>query len=550
MRKISFILIVIIVFAFILRTWQLASIPPGLHADEADITYAAYSILKTGKTHYNEFNLLALKENAGVTRPPLLTFATIPSVWLLGLNLWGVRMPSVVFGVGTIIMLYIFVLQLFGKKSYALIAALFMAVNPWSIHISRQGLLQSISLFFTVSGVALFSLGKRNPKYYLFSAASFGLSLFAYDAPKLFIIPMIVLLAWYYRKDLLKQKRAAILSGAIVVISYLLMLSSQFAGDNLQDFSTVLVYQEEGVVETVNRERHQTNAPLWASSLFHNKLTVGTNHLVRNMFTVLSPDWLFINGHGQMQQAVARHGQYHLFQLPLFFIGIFFLFRKYNHAALLLLGWLFLGVLPGAITSGGNFPYRSVLMMPVPIIFSAVGLVIVWRWIGKYLKTIRYLAYGGIIIIAAAYITSFLFTYFYDYPVYASEFWQQQRNDALKFAIERADQYDAIYVDDTWHIYYAVHEQTDPEVFQEAYQNPVLINDTINAIKIDNFYFANFDIGTDSSTPSAYFPENSLLITGGENFKDHYPLTVFLDPDGVRAVYNIFEIPQKNQQAP
>ena len=59
-------LIVIVLLASFLRLWQLGEIPSGIHADEADTGYSAYSILKTGKTQYADFNpLMFTEENGG-----------------------------------------------------------------------------------------------------------------------------------------------------------------------------------------------------------------------------------------------------------------------------------------------------------------------------------------------------------------------------------------------------------------------------------------------------------------------------------------------------
>ncbi|KKR87871.1 MAG: Glycosyl transferase family 39, partial [Candidatus Woesebacteria bacterium GW2011_GWB1_41_10] len=55
LRGKNWILIVILLFAAILRLWNLGSIPPHLTPDEASLGYNAYSILKTGRDEYSKF---------------------------------------------------------------------------------------------------------------------------------------------------------------------------------------------------------------------------------------------------------------------------------------------------------------------------------------------------------------------------------------------------------------------------------------------------------------------------------------------------------------
>ena len=63
MFKKYFLLLLILLLALFLRFWQLGEIPSGIHMDEADTGYSAYSILKTGLSQYGTFNLLALEES-------------------------------------------------------------------------------------------------------------------------------------------------------------------------------------------------------------------------------------------------------------------------------------------------------------------------------------------------------------------------------------------------------------------------------------------------------------------------------------------------------
>ena len=51
----KYILILIIVLSFVLRTYKLGANPPSLYWDEASLGYNAYSILKTAHDEHGKF---------------------------------------------------------------------------------------------------------------------------------------------------------------------------------------------------------------------------------------------------------------------------------------------------------------------------------------------------------------------------------------------------------------------------------------------------------------------------------------------------------------
>src|SRR5512142_864595 len=88
-------LILILILAGFLRLWQLGQAPPSPDWDEAALGYNAYSILKTGRDEYGTKFPLTLRSYDDY-KPPLYAYITIPSVAVFGLNVWSVRLPSVI----------------------------------------------------------------------------------------------------------------------------------------------------------------------------------------------------------------------------------------------------------------------------------------------------------------------------------------------------------------------------------------------------------------------------------------------------------------------
>src|SRR3972149_424312 len=114
MTKGKILLIIIILLAVVLRFWHLGAYP-AFNADEAAIGYNAYSLIETGKDehgntwpiHFQSFNDY---------KPGLYFYLVLPFVKALGLNEWAVRIPGALLGVGTALILYLLVNELFGSK--------------------------------------------------------------------------------------------------------------------------------------------------------------------------------------------------------------------------------------------------------------------------------------------------------------------------------------------------------------------------------------------------------------------------------------------------
>src|SRR4030042_566937 len=91
-NKYFFGIVIIFLIALLFRFYKLSSYPVSLSMDEVAIGYNAYSILKTGKDEWGQKLPLAFK-SVGDYKPPVDIYLTVPSVWVFGLNEFGVRFP-------------------------------------------------------------------------------------------------------------------------------------------------------------------------------------------------------------------------------------------------------------------------------------------------------------------------------------------------------------------------------------------------------------------------------------------------------------------------
>ena len=143
--KNKFLLPLIIILGLFLRLWQLPNLPPSLNWDEVSLGYNAYSILKTGRDEWGT-KLPLIFRAYGDYKLPVYIYASIPFIALFGLNLWTVKIISVLAGTALIYIACLTVKKITKNQFLSLVAAALIAFSPWSIFLSRIAL--EANLFF------------------------------------------------------------------------------------------------------------------------------------------------------------------------------------------------------------------------------------------------------------------------------------------------------------------------------------------------------------------------------------------------------------------
>jgi 4-amino-4-deoxy-L-arabinose transferase-like glycosyltransferase len=167
---------VLLLLSLFLRFWDLGSTHP-LSEDEAAIGYEAYSILKTGKDTHG-VAIPFLFEAAGDNKLPLSVYSTIPFVGLLGLSKFAVRLPAVLMGVASVLLVYLLARMIF-DRDVAAASALLLAVSPWHIILSSRAYEVDYYIFLMVAGVYCCYRSLAEGRFIVCAAVCFGLSLYA-----------------------------------------------------------------------------------------------------------------------------------------------------------------------------------------------------------------------------------------------------------------------------------------------------------------------------------------------------------------------------------
>lgn len=155
-------LVLILLLATVLRLWDLTRAPPGLNQDEASNAWNAHCLLKTGRDEHGAawpiFYLRALGEN----RTPLLVYLMIPFQAIGGVGVVTTRLPNALAGVATVALLAQLGRRWFGGPA-GLLAALFLALCPWHVQISRLGFEASLVPFLVTLAIATASFADVPP---------------------------------------------------------------------------------------------------------------------------------------------------------------------------------------------------------------------------------------------------------------------------------------------------------------------------------------------------------------------------------------------------
>ncbi len=369
--KTRILLALICVVGLGLRIYQLQTLPNSLSSDEAAFGYNAYSILKTGRDEFNQrFPLLF--RSFDDHKNPVFVYLLVPFVAFLGLYESTIRLPSALFGTLSLILWYSLTKILFKDRRAALLATLIAAVTPWQIQYSRIALEVETAFFFSLSGVYLFLQALKRNWLYLFSALCFALSFWTYYANKLWVVlfgSVLVLYQLITTKKVSKWMAFVALIGVMTVLPYVKLYRN----------SSILLRQY-GISVFADEEAHITQAK-WRLSdstnnyplakLLHNRKVTVIDQFINGYLQILSPAILFapatFNHPPQMRLVYS-------WVLPLALIGLFYLCRK-RAVFWLLISWLILGFIPGAITKFPPFD-RRILITSFPLLtLSAYGIV-------------------------------------------------------------------------------------------------------------------------------------------------------------------------------
>ncbi len=489
--KFKVLLFLLLALAFLLRIWQVGEIPTFI-SDEASVGYNAYSVLKTGRDEWGKLLPLSFK-SFGEYKLPVYIYSAVPSIVLFGLSETAVRLPSVLAGVAAVGLIFLLGRQLFSEK-VGLLAAFFLAINPWHFEVSRLALEANLGLAFVLAGIYFLMKAKQDKKALFLSFFFFVLSFYTYNACRVFVPFFLFFLFLIQRKTWFKILQK---NWWPLVMAFFLSLPIFFSGfqGSSQRLAKVGIFADLGIINRLEGKRIdclKNNNPYFCLAIYNRPLTY-SQVFIKNYLSHFSLKFLFIKGSGLAQYSVPERGALYHFELPFLILGLIFLFKKKKKKNLILLGlWLLTAPIANSLT-GEAHPVRALVLLPVFPILSALGIVYVFDLVKK--RKLRLLFNFGLGLILLIYSFGYLTTYFFDYSQEPGSTWQEGYKSLYQKLKEREEDYDKIVVTKFYgepHIFYLFYRQFDPRIYQND-QDVVRYERSdrwVNVDRIGKYYFS------------------------------------------------------------
>lgn len=508
-----------VLLAFFLRFYNVTHVPPSLNWDEVSIAYNSYSILNTGKDEWGQVFPLHFRAY-GEYKLPMQIYASIPAIWLLGLNDLSVRITPVIYGTLTVLLCYFLAAEISKNKRIGLATALMIAISPWHIHLTRASFESSFSVFWVVLGAWLFVKSLKRPHFLLLSTISFVISVYTYNSARVFAPIFMTSLLFIYRKDLLAKRKQLLSSLLVFLVLLIPLISFTLSGQISSRYKLVSVTDDPGLVPRIDEARGMSKLPPLVTRLLHNRVTYISLYFAQNYISHFSPDFLFISGAPHKQHSVQNMGELYFWQAPFVLMGLYIIFRKKNKFRWLLISWLLISIIPVAVTRD-SIPnaLRTVIAVPVYSIFTAFGMIWFWEWLTKRNRTLKI---SISVLLSGLILGSLLFyldNYFTIYPVLYSRDWQYGYKEVMDYVNKNYSKYDEIVISRTYgepHMFALFYLKWNPADYQNN-QNLVRYQsyDWVWVERFDKFYFPDLgDKGTTYSDIKNKEKGKKLLFVG------------------------------------
>jgi Dolichyl-phosphate-mannose-protein mannosyltransferase len=380
------ILAVILFLAAFLRLFELTTIPPPLHFDEAMNGNDAMENIELGRM------LPFYPQNGG--REGLYINIETALIYLFGPQAWMLRVPAAIFGILTVWGISLLAGELFSVP-VGLLAAFFTAASFWHVLFSRLGLraigapLFAVwTLYFLIDAIRRARAGRNYVKQAIGGGFLFGLGFYTYIAYR--VTPVLVLLALIY--GYIEARRTKWMREVI-------RITAMFTAATLLTVAPLALYFVQHPEALLHRSAEISilNAANPGAELASNIWKT-----VRMVFTRGDFDWRYnIAFHPVVFWPVAI-----LFALGVMF-SVLALARRdtwFPHA--LMLGWLVLGAVP-AVLSSENMPsaIRSIMMIPAIFALAAFGGWRLYLWLSSRAPAQALAAVAAVLILGVSYET-------------------------------------------------------------------------------------------------------------------------------------------------
>lgn len=501
----KWLLIAILLLASFLRLYKLQVNPPSLFGDELDLGYQAYSILKTGRDYQGNFMPIHFHSLAE-WRTPLYLYSAVPTVAIWGISPLGTRVPAAIFGVLSVLAIYLLVRRLTKNENIALISSAVMTFSPWSLQYSRAGFEATEMIFLLIMGIWLFLVSLEKPKWLWLSVFCLVLTPWVYSTAKLFTPILLLFLTVLYWKQIFSISKKYLIFAVVagVIVGLPIAYSSLFGGGSAR-FNYISIFADPTTESSIGSSRELAArirgengsglTPTFTDKIIYNKFTYWGNNFIKNYLSAYSTDFLFIKGDPNPRQSVGT-GEFYRIEIIGLILGLIFFFSEKKNSAKLktLIAFLILSApIPSAITvDGGNHATRLILLLPVFVFLISYG----WVSLINMFKTkTKSVMVAVLVLLYAISIFFYMNDYYTTYPWNSERWWHSGWGPAISEIKAIDSNYDRVFIsmkgEPAW-IFFAGWYQYPPSVWQNPFPigNDVEVPGFGKISHTGKFYFA------------------------------------------------------------
>jgi hypothetical protein len=407
MKKVVFYLFLFLGI-FLLLSYKLLEVPPGLDADESSIGYNAILISENLKDENNHFHpVFILTMDGKDWKQPITIYSTAFLFKILGRSFFNLRLVSVLFALASCFLFFL-LLKLFFSEKQSLIGLILFVSSP-SILLHSHLAMENIALLplflFWLYLLLSYSIQPEPWKIFL-SGITIGLSFYSYKGMHA-MVPVYFLLSLIYLTYLGHFKKAPLLRPVFLFLlgstPFLLPIK------RWQTYYAGAVYDPSIV-----------SIPSFFNAAY-------------TYFSSFDFSFLFVAGEQMSPRMTGYYGMFLIPTIILFFLGLLQLVRERKLDYYFILTILLLTPLPLVLVGSVHRASRLLPYIPLVTFILTLGAKRVLGERSKYLRRISAIFF--IIVIAGNYI-NFAKYYWYEYPKVVSKDFSPNINLGMKNLLE------------------------------------------------------------------------------------------------------------------
>lgn len=336
----------------LLHLSALATLPPGLHSDEAFHMLRALDIV-------NGVDLPRyITGNQG--NEPLMAYLTAGAIAIVGPVAWASRLVSAFASLIALAATLRLGREMAPGRSLGLAAGLIWCTLGWALTVGRLGTQPMLSVAAAAASMAGLWAGLRGGRLSSFAwgGLALGLGLDSYVAFRLFpLVPLVTWAACWWMAP--RDRRRTLVRGGLVFVGVAALAYAPVASFFVQH-------------------------PEWFFNRF-NQVTDSTIQTAGAASNIWEGLWRSVGGLFWAGDVMVRHnipGRPALDpgQIALFLVGVVVVVKRWRSAeAASLLSWLVVGILPGALTDSAPHFLRMATITPALAVLMAYGVTVLLR---------------------------------------------------------------------------------------------------------------------------------------------------------------------------